>query len=151
MKPRRTFLLRCSTVAAVAAVLPSAMLATPTLSKGGPVHPGLVEFEKNLNSSFEVIHEGGSKVKLKLVEAQAAARRSGSKKSPRGGDENNEKFSLIFKGPRQQLLPQDTYRFRHSELGELSLFIVPVLSRNQHDYVYEAIFNRPRGMKRSAA
>jgi hypothetical protein len=147
MKPRRTFLLRCSTVAAGAVVMPGAVLGTPSLSQGGPAHPGLAEFEKNLNSSFEVIHEGGSKVTLKLVEAQAARRRSSSKAVRGAADAGNEKFSLLFKGPRNQLLPQDTYRFRHRELGELSLFIVPVLSRNQRHYAYEAIFNRPRGMK----
>jgi len=125
--------------------MPSAMLATPSLSRGTTVHLGLAEFAKNLNSSFEVIHEGGPNVTLKLVEAQGAARRSASKAARRGGDEGNEKFSLIFQGPRHRLLAQETYRLRHAELGELSLFIVPVLSRNRRHYVYQAIFNRPHG------
>ena len=127
--------------------MPSAMLAAPGLSPGGRAHLGLAEFEKNLNTSFEVAPEGGRKVTLKLVEAQATARKSSSRAARRGGDEGNEKFSLIFRGPRNQLLAQDTYRFRHAQLGELRLFIVPVLSRNQRHYVYQAIFNRPRGMK----
>jgi hypothetical protein len=121
------------------------MLATPSLSPSGRVHLSLAEFEKNLNSNFEVTPEGGPRVRLKLVEAQAAARRNSNKAERRGGDAGNEKFSLIFKGPRSQLLPQDTYRFRHAQLGELCLFIVPVLSRNRRHYVYQAIFNRPRG------
>ncbi len=147
MKPRRTFLLRCSAVAAGVAVMPGAMLAAPRLSRGGGVHAGLAEFEKNLNSSFEVSHANGPKVTLKLVKAQATVRRGASRKSPPGGDEGNEKFSLIFRGPRHQLLPQDTYHFRHGELGELSLFIVPGLSRDQRHYTYQAIFNRPHGTK----
>ncbi len=147
MKARRTFLLRCSTVAAGAFVLPSAVLATPSLSPSGRVHLGLAEFEKNLNTSFAVASQGGPKIMLKLVEAQAAAGRSSTKAGRRAGDAGNEKFSLIFKGPRNQLLAQDTYRFRHAQLGELSLFIVPVLSRNRRHYVYQAIFNRPRGTK----
>ena len=145
MKPRRTFLLHCSTLAAGAFVMPSAMLAAPSLSRGNTVHSGLAEFARNLNTSFDVVYEGEAKVALKLVEAQGAARRSASKAARRGGDEGNEKFSLIFQGPRNRLLAQDTYRLRHAELGELSLFIVPVLSRNRRHYVYQAIFNRPHG------
>jgi hypothetical protein len=111
------------------------------------VHLGLAEFEKNLNTSFEVTPEGGPKVILKLVEAQAAARRSSNKIARHAGDESNEKFSLVFRGPRHRLLPQETYRFHHAQLGEMRLFIVPVLSRNRQHYVYQAVFNRPRGMK----
>ena len=144
MKARRNFLLRCFTVAAGASVMPKAALAVPGLFRSGSPHPGLKEFEKNLNTNFDVVREGGSKVRLKLVEAQSAVRRSPGRTARRMSDSANEKFSLIFKGPRHQLLPQDTYHFRHGELGELSLFIVPVLSRNQRHYVYQAIFNRPR-------
>ena len=147
MKARRTFLLHCSTVAAGAFILPGAVLATPSLSRNGPVHLGLAEFARHLNSSFEVNVEGGPKVMLTLVEAQAAARRSSNKLAQRAGDEGNEKFSLIFKGPRHRLLTQETYLFHHARLGELSLFIVPVLSRNRRHYVYQAIFNRPPGTK----
>jgi hypothetical protein len=147
MKARRTFLLHCSTIAVGAFVLPSAAWATPGLLRGGPAPISFAQFEKNLNTSFTVVREGGRKVMLKLVEAQVATQRNSSKAARRGGDEGNEKFSLIFRGPRGQLLPQDNYRFRHSELGELSLFIVPVLSRNQRHYIYQAIFNRPRGVK----
>ncbi|HEY0548648.1 MAG TPA: hypothetical protein VGF13_03545 [Verrucomicrobiae bacterium] len=147
MKARRTFLLHCSTVAAGAFVLPGSMLATPSLSRSSGVHVGFAEFEKNLNTSFEVTSKDGSTVILKLVEAQAAARRSSNKSAPRAGDEGNEKFSLVFRGPRQRLLTQETYRFRHTELGEWSLFIVPVLSRNRRHSIYQAIFNRPQGTK----
>lgn len=151
MKTRRDFLLRCSTLAAGAFVLPNAAMAMPGLFRGVPAHPGLKEFERNLNTSFEVIHEDGSIVTLKLIEAREAVRRSLSKSARRASDAGNEKFSLVFKGPRNQLLPQETYRFRHTALGELRLFIVPVLSKNQRHYVYEAIFNRPRGMKTNVA
>jgi hypothetical protein len=37
-----------------------------------------------------------------------------------------EQYSMLFIGPVEPLLPQGTYRFRHDQIGELSLFMVPV-------------------------
>jgi hypothetical protein len=148
MKARRTFLLRCSAVAAGALVMPDTLLAEPALLRSAAAHSSLAEFEKHLNTSFDLIREDGMKVTLKLIEAHTGTPRSSGKAlSRRAKDADNEKFSLLFKGPRQQLLAQETYRFRHAALGEWRMFIVPVLSKSQRHYVYEAIFNRPRELK----
>lgn len=55
----------------------------------------------------------------------------------------HEAFSLVFRGPGDRYLPQATYRFNHSALGPIDLFIVPI-GQDKHGLYYEAIFNRPR-------
>jgi hypothetical protein len=52
----------------------------------------------------------------------------------------HESFSLVFRGPGDMFLPQATYRFNHSALGAIDLFIVPI-GQDKHGLYYEAIFN----------
>ena len=52
------------------------------------------------------------------------------------------RFSLYFHGPPSRLLQQGIYVLRHASLGELALFIVPILGSNLDRIVYEACFNR---------
>jgi hypothetical protein len=54
-----------------------------------------------------------------------------------------EAFSLIFRGPASNPLPQATYRLHHDALGDFDLFMVPV-RQDQHGRYYEAVFNRRR-------
>jgi hypothetical protein len=48
-------------------------------------------------------------------------------------------FSLVFRGPREMLLPQHIYRIEHEQLGSFELFIVPI-GPDQAGMRYEAIF-----------
>jgi hypothetical protein len=50
-------------------------------------------------------------------------------------------FSLIFKGPADLALAQNTYRVKHKELRSFKLVVVPVKQEESGVY-YEAIFNR---------
>jgi hypothetical protein len=127
-------------------VLPDAVLAGPRPPRSRPVYLGLAEFENHLNTRFEVIREDGSQVPLELIEARAAKQRNSNERGRRAHDADYEKFSLLFGGPHHQWLEQETYSIRHAELGELRMFIVPVLARDRCSFVYEAIFNYPRGM-----
>lgn len=52
-----------------------------------------------------------------------------------------ETFSLNFLGPIGCLLPQGIHKLKHSELGELDLFMVPT-GKDKVSYQYEAVFNR---------
>jgi hypothetical protein len=52
-------------------------------------------------------------------------------------------FSLLFHGPADRLLPQGTYALRHDALGDLDLFIVPIVGSNRERIVYQACFNVP--------
>jgi len=53
------------------------------------------------------------------------------------------RFSILFHGPPDRLLPQGMYPFHHAALGAMMLFIVPVVGSNAERILYEAVFTRP--------
>lgn len=87
-------------------------------------------FAAQLNTTFHVVPQSGPTVSLKLVEV-----------SEKKVAQIQERFSLLFQGPVQPMLPQQTYTFRHGVMGEFVMFIVPV-GQNEQGVKYEAIFNR---------
>jgi hypothetical protein len=138
MQTRRKFLGDC-VLTAVAVSLGSAVTraGNPAGWSVVPEEPGLAEFARLVNTFFRV-QAGFNTVRLLLVEATPS--------SPAGADAadaGNEKFSLRFRGPAQQPLLQDTYRFDHARLGRLSIFIVPAGWWGTSHRYYEAVFNRP--------
>jgi hypothetical protein len=84
-------------------------------------------FTGHLNSTFQVRHEPATE--LELVEVSD------------GSTRGHVNFSLLFRGPRQPLLPQQIYPVEHDGLGRFDLFIVPV-RRDAQGLYYEAVFNR---------
>lgn len=55
-------------------------------------------------------------------------------------------FSCLFRGPKEQEMGQATYRLRHETLGEMELFLVPVLYLDSKDdrICYQSVFSRPK-------
>lgn len=49
-------------------------------------------------------------------------------------------FSLLFRNSSAFLFPQQIYQLRHSRLGEVGVFLVPV-ARERDGFLYQAIFN----------
>lgn len=49
-------------------------------------------------------------------------------------------FSLIFLAKDPRVLPQRIYRMEHQELGEVSIFLVPV-AKDAEGVSYQATFN----------
>ena len=88
-------------------------------------------FEPHLNSTFQLDHEEAGALDLELTEA--------TDKTPEGA--LGEQFSLIFKGPPEPYLPQQTYALEHPALGQMGLFLVPV-AQEEDGFLYEAYFNR---------
>jgi hypothetical protein len=62
---------------------------------------------------------------------------------PAGVDESRS-FSALFRGPTEPALEQATYALDHFELGEFTLFLVPI-SADDTGRTYEAVFNRLSG------
>jgi len=54
-----------------------------------------------------------------------------------------ERFAIIFRGPKEPFLGQGSFRFQHDEMGEFILFLVPIRQDEAGTY-YEAVFNRVR-------
>jgi hypothetical protein len=74
-----------------------------------------------------------------LVLVEASYLQSG----PTGVDENLS-FSTLVRGPAEPALAQATYVLDHVELGELTLFLVPI-GADDTGRTYEAVFNRLSG------
>lgn len=81
----------------------------------------------------------GATFEVKIAEDQAVAMRL-IDVSEFGGNPLRRSFSLQFQGAGKLQLPQSIYSFRHPQLGEQAIFIVPI-SVNTEGFVYEAVFN----------
>ena len=149
---RRSFL-HAGAVAAVVAVLPLSVFAQGGQARveQDPAHvpfpvPGesrleptfylnKASFTPYLNSTFKVRGEGkqaAATLTLVAVEdLRASERRPG-----------RDGFSLLFSGARQKPLEQGTYLFTHDALGEFSLLLVRLHTRQKGQARYEAIINR---------
>lgn len=55
-------------------------------------------------------------------------------------DSWRQAFSTIFYAPNQPVLPQQIYELRHSTLGVMALFLVPVGPDSTQRMRYEAVF-----------
>ncbi len=87
-------------------------------------------FDPHLNSSFEIYVDATDKVTVELVEVS---------------DHSNEQidgFSVIFQGPLENQLHQAIYTLAHEKMGEISLFLVPIVYGKTDAVYYEAVFSR---------
>lgn len=88
------------------------------------------QFRDCLNSDFQVVDDPPVDLALRLAEVHDRS------KSPQ-----QEVFALLFHGPAQYFMPQGMYQLKHSGLGEIELFLVPV-DQDSQGFQYEAVFNR---------
>jgi hypothetical protein len=63
-------------------------------------------------------------------------------RSPADGQETTRRvpFSLVFHGPAEPIVAQQTCGFRHAGLGEFDLFVVP-LGVDEQGVRYEAVIS----------
>jgi hypothetical protein len=94
----------------------------------------MASFKSQLGTSFQIIHQA-SKVKITLVDVANFA----SRKQAEAGREG---FSLLFRGPKETTLKQDTYLIEHEQLGMFSFLVVPVGTKDTRGPCYEAVINR---------
>jgi hypothetical protein len=94
----------------------------------------MASFKSQLGTSFQINH-AASKVKIKLVDVASFA----SRKQAAAGREG---FSLLFRGPQEITLKQDTYLIEHEELGMFSFLVVPVGTKDTRAPLYQAVINR---------
>jgi hypothetical protein len=87
-------------------------------------------FAKELGSPFQ-LECAATPLALELVEATESSR------AWRATGRNA--FSLLFRGPRQPVLPQRIYRLMHDRLGRLEIFLVPI-GPDSEGMRYEAVF-----------
>ena len=91
----------------------------------------------HLNETFHIELEGSKRVEVELIKV----RELGAGRSEEGETPPRRKpFSILFRGPRDTVLPQKIYRFTHSQMAPFDLFIVPI-GPDQSGMIYEAILN----------
>ena len=90
--------------------------------------PGLSSFTEQVSSTFEVV-DGSSPFELKLTRVVEHSK-----------TETSEAFSVFLFGPADRFLPQGTRTLRHTQFGEMDIFLVPVAKTNA-GFEYEAVFN----------
>ena len=88
------------------------------------------DFEPHLEQVFKVDGDVPHPLDLTLVEVNER------------GNEEIEHFSIIFRGPKEPVAPQKTYKMTHPAMGEFRLFLVPIVYGKQDGMYYQSIFNR---------
>lgn len=95
------------------------------------------DFEPHVNSVFHLRILPDTSLQLMLTQV----RLMNPIVAPATGAGRSRAFSLLFRGPRDPVLPQSMYTFEHETIGVIeSLFIVPI-GRDDQGTSYEAIFN----------
>ncbi|HEX7332287.1 MAG TPA: hypothetical protein VF290_12365 [Pyrinomonadaceae bacterium] len=90
------------------------------------------EFSKHANTKFQVQVNENTQVELELITV------SELKVYPQ-----QEEFTLEFLGPSDMFLGQGVRDFKHDQMGQFELFIVPI-KQDAQGFYYEAIFNNLR-------
>ena len=91
------------------------------------------EYSKNLNTKFRLLVDAPQPIELTLVEV---ARRNVEANEEAG----MERFSAVFMGPREILLPQQIYRVTHPDMGEFDVFLAAI-GQEPEGFRYEAVYN----------
>jgi len=87
-------------------------------------------FVEQLNTKFQLIHEGAPLLELELIEVTGP-----------GIAGRQERFYLVFRGPLEMSFDQGMGRVEHEQLGAFDLFLVAI-AREPDGMRYEAVFNR---------
>lgn len=91
--------------------------------------PTRAVFASVVNSTFGVRQRDGEPVEFTLVECKSHI-----------SNEQQECYSLLFRGPVDQPPIQDTYKLNNEQLGEMELLLVPV-KRDEGGIYFEAVMN----------
>jgi hypothetical protein len=89
-------------------------------------------FAPRLGETFRIQTAESQWVVMTLVEAVALD----DSAAPEG---RRAPFSIVFRGPRDPVLPQRTYRVEHEAIGAFDLFLVPI-GPDREGMRYQAVF-----------
>lgn len=91
------------------------------------------DFEKHVDTNFRVELESPRPIEIKLISVTP-------RKIESHEQAGMERFSVVFAGPADIFLPQNTYRVTHPEMGEFYVFLVPIQPESG-EFRYEAVYN----------
>jgi hypothetical protein len=91
----------------------------------------VASFAERLGSRFRLELGSASALELELTQAIPLPSHARDVRAP---------FSIVFRGPREPVLPQSIYALEDAQFGRLELFIVPI-GPDAAGMRYEAVFN----------
>lgn len=91
------------------------------------------EFRQHLNTPFRVQVNAPQPIDLTLVAVE-------SRPAEASEEQGMERFSVFFTGSPEFVLPQNTYRLAHPQMGEFDVFLVAI-AKETDGYRYEAVYN----------
>jgi hypothetical protein len=143
---RRQFLYNGSAAMAAMAVFPA--IASDKTANAGRNFRSLAQIPYSqlaaqIQTQFRVYAPSGSVVKLKLLKAPLASPSPVLPGRRPPMDAGNEKFSLVFSGPRDELLPAAIHLFEHDELGRFNMYLGQIGLQDSGWVRYQSVFNRP--------
>src|ERR1700744_1450663 len=144
MISRRTFLYNCSTVMAACALAPVSSIGAAITSSR--IHQTLDQISYSawadqVNTRFQVRLSPRQAVELTLLKTPLSTSRLAPALTRPAFDFHHEKFSLIFSGPKDELIPPGIHRFEHEQLGRFEMYIGRVGTLDPARVRYEAVFN----------
>jgi hypothetical protein len=146
MSTRRKFLYDCSAAIAAVTLFPFKSAGQLSQSRGDVQSLGQLSYESlagQLNTPFRVRLSPRQVVELKLLKARMTPPTPALPGRRPPGDAGNEKFSLIFSGPKEALLASAIHQFEHPHLGRFELYIGQIGAPDTDSVRYEAVFNHP--------
>lgn len=99
-------------------------------------------FERHVGEMFVAQPAGADEGKEIMVKLAKVHDMPEMFQTNRAGDRVTNGFSVVFEGDTSEALNQGLYRFTNPNLGECTIFVVPVVSRDPERRCYEAAFNR---------
>jgi len=95
----------------------------------------IATFAERLGETFRIHPDGTHHLSVELIEVTDLTSRGGAEAAGRA----RAPFSIVFRGPRETVLPQRIYRMEHERIKALELFLVPI-GPDAEGMRYEAIF-----------
>jgi hypothetical protein len=143
---RRQFLYKGSAAMAVMVVFPPIAFSKTSNACGNFRSLAQIPYSQlaaQIQTPFRAYAPSGRLVNLTLLKAplKALSPIAPGRRPPM--DAGNEKFSLVFSGPRDELLPAAIHLFEHDELGRFDMYIGQVGLWNADQVRYQSVFNRP--------
>jgi hypothetical protein len=146
MSTRRKFLFDCSAAFGAVTLLPfksAGHLSEPRGEVQALAQLSYESFAGQLHRPFRVHLAPRQVVELKLIKAQVTPSTPVQPGRRPPGDAGNEKFSLVFSGPKKVLLASAIHQFEHRQLGRFEMYIGQIGAQETDSVRYEAVFNYP--------
>ncbi|MCB2168898.1 MAG: hypothetical protein KQI78_14655 [Deltaproteobacteria bacterium] len=94
------------------------------------------EFSSHLHEKFFICHEDSGAIDAELIEVAKLGDHFRDKEAQMA----SRAFSLVFRVPRQAVLPQRIYTVENDGMGSMDIFLVPIMP-DQEGGRMEAVFN----------